>query len=137
CLKIAEQNAAKHTVNIRFLQGDLLQPIQPLTHIQNSHGRATFEYVVLANLPYVPQDYAINQAATHEPKQAIFGGKDGLDLYRRLFAQLNSKAYGLKPKTYVLTESLPPQHKALEEIAKANGFKLQKTADFIQQFVAE
>jgi release factor glutamine methyltransferase len=83
------------------------------------------------NLPYVPDHYRINQAAAMEPKIAIFGGKDGLDIYRRFFAQL--QRFHWKPK-YVLTESLPTQHKDLSAIAKAFGFELQISEDFIQVY---
>ena len=85
---------------------------------------------VLANLPYVPENFQINLAATHEPRHAIFGGPDGLNLYRKLFGQLRQQ----QPK-FVLTEALPPQHPELARIAKAAGFHLQKTEDFIQLFV--
>jgi len=87
----------------------------------------------MANLPYVPDNHTINQAAMQEPKIAIFGGPDGLDLYRKLFAQLsnNNMFTGVK---YVLTESLPPQHPALAKIAKNHGYKQHQEDDFIQVF---
>ncbi len=128
CLAVARQNAKKHNAPIAFAYGDLMRSV---FHTQNSSGRTEFEYVVLANLPYVPDNFHINLAAGHEPRRAIFGGSDGLDLYRRLFAQIDS--LNDKP-TYILTESLPTQHKELAKIAKENGYKLQKTEDFIQQF---
>jgi release factor glutamine methyltransferase len=87
--------------------------------------------VILANLPYVPTEWQINKAAMNEPKIAIFGGQDGLDVYRKLFAQL--KRFSWKPE-YIFTESLPPQHKDLAQLAKEAGFKLYKSEDFIQVF---
>jgi methylase of polypeptide subunit release factors len=66
-----------------------------------------------------------------EPRIAIFGGKDGLDVYRKLFAQL--QRFTWKPK-YVLTEALPPQHENLAAIAAAHGFNLRQSEDFIQVF---
>jgi methylase of polypeptide subunit release factors len=87
--------------------------------------------VILANLPYVPDSYKVNQAAAMEPKIAIFGGRDGLDVYRRFFAQL--QRFSWKPN-YVLTEALPPQHTELTKIAQSSGFKLFKADDFIQVF---
>jgi release factor glutamine methyltransferase len=85
--------------------------------------------LIVANLPYVADDFHINRAATHEPKFAIFGGKDGLDYYRHLFQKLSTKT------TYVLTESLPTQHSNLVNIAESTGFKLKQSQDFIQLFV--
>jgi release factor glutamine methyltransferase len=118
-LAIARSNARKHSVRGQYYQGDLLE------------AWATEYDVLLCNLPYVPDSHTINQAAMFEPKIAIFGGEDGLDLYRRLFAQLATGRYG---KPIVLTESLPFQHKALASIARDNGCKLAKTEDFIQTF---
>jgi release factor glutamine methyltransferase len=121
CLKIARKNAKNHNVNIEFLRGDLLSPLSTTHYPLHS---------ILANLPYVPNDYTINQAAATEPSIAIFGGPDGLDIYRRLFEQLSGQN---KPK-YVLTESFPLQHAKMSKIARKAGYKLTKTDDFIQVF---
>lgn len=125
CLKIARQNAQKHTVDITFFQGDLLTPI-PKSHFTSDR---TQNGIILANLPYVPDSHTINQAAMQEPKIAIFGGPDGLDLYRQLFEQLK-----IQSAAYVLTEALPFQHEELTNIAKKAGYQLAKTDDFIQVF---
>lgn len=118
-LAVAKQNAELHKVNVRLLQRDLL-----------IKANEQFD-VLLCNLPYVPNDFHINTAATHEPEIAIFGGPDGLDVYRRLFTQL---ADGEQKPDYVLTESLPPQHETLEEIAGRAGYKSSRDDDFIQLF---
>lgn len=118
CLSVARKNAEKHDLAIAIRRGDLLES----TAIPDGA-------VVLANLPYVPNDFGINKAALNEPHQAIFGGKDGFDLYRRLFAQLRGK------KATVLAESLPPQHSELAQIARSYGFEQSVDNDFIQVFV--
>lgn len=119
-LQIAEQNAARLHADITFLAGDLLKPLRlPLVDI------------ILANLPYVPDSHTINPAAMQEPHVAIFGGADGLDLYRRLFEQIGS--YKEKP-VLVLTESLPFQHQALSDIAKTAGYSLVHSSDLVQLF---
>jgi release factor glutamine methyltransferase len=120
-LAVAKHNCALHELHLKTAKRDLLK---------NTHKAYD---VILANLPYVPDDWQINKAASKEPKLAIFGGKDGLDVYRRLFEQLSR--FSWRPK-YVLTESLPPQHKTLAKIAKSGGFKLVKSQDFIQVFKA-
>jgi len=122
CLKICRQNARRYNLQIRFIEGDLISPIVKL--------KQTFQ-VVTANLPYVPDDFRLNQAAANEPAQAIFGGPDGLSLYRRLFSQLES--LGEKPR-FVFTESLPTQHESLKNIASKHGYRLEKDQDFIQLF---
>jgi release factor glutamine methyltransferase len=124
CIKIAKQNAKRLDVDVKFFQGDLLLPIQSLEF--------TFQdSIVMANLPYVPDGHTINKAAMFEPKIAIFGGSDGLDLYRRLFGQI---AKSLHQPKYILTESLPFQHKELEQIAISSGYTQMQTEDFIQIF---
>ncbi|MEO8863239.1 MAG: hypothetical protein ABI354_02870, partial [Candidatus Saccharimonadales bacterium] len=105
-----------------FYQGNLLETV-PI-NIANP-------YIVACNLPYVPDSFNINEAAGHEPRHAIFGGADGLDLYRNLFAQINT----LKQRPdYVITESMPPQHESLLSIASNHGYELVKSDDFIQAF---
>ena len=118
CLKVGTQNAERPGARVAFFENNLLQRAEP-------------QDILLANLPYVPDNFQINTAATHEPRHALFGGPDGLDLYRTLFVQITASTW--KPQ-YILAESLPPQHETLAEIAKATGFHLQKTEDFIQLF---
>ncbi len=125
CLKVAKQNAVKLGANVEFCKGNLLQPFYNLS--------PTTYTLVLANLPYVPDSHTINRAATHEPKIAIFGGPDGLDHYRQLFLQIANNLQFDRVK-WVITESLPFQHKALAYVAKQHGYKLVKTEDFIQMF---
>jgi release factor glutamine methyltransferase len=124
-LEIARQNAKRYAADIKFYQGDLLGPLPSTIYRLPST-------IVLANLPYVPDSHTINQAAMHEPKHAIFGGPDGLELYRTLFDQLSTIHYPLS--TVVFTESLPPQHKELARIAEQAGFKQIAEQDFIQVF---
>jgi release factor glutamine methyltransferase len=118
-LAVAKINVDKLTLSISVILSDLLA----------QSGR---DYdVLLCNLPYVPDDFTINRAALQEPKIAIFGGPDGLELYRRLFGQIQELT---KQPLYILTEALPPQHHDLAVIAQGAGYKLEQTNDFIQQF---
>lgn len=120
-LKIAKINVDRFTASINVIKSDLLD-------------KTTENYdVLLCNLPYVPDDFQINLAAGHEPAIAIFGGQDGLDLYRRLLKQLSKRK---NVPLYLLTESMPPQHLALKTIASDNGYGLLKTDDFIQVFTS-
>ena len=137
CLETARANAKNLGADIEFLHGNLLEPISQNGERRKKNGenkkQAEAFSVLLCNLPYVPDNFQINRAATHEPRHALFGGPDGLDMYRELFSQLNALA--TKP-LYILAESLPPQHELLASIAKAAGYKLTKTEDFIQLFQA-
>lgn len=118
CLYMARTNAERLQAEIVLQRGDLLATAGPCD-------------VVTANLPYVPDDFHINTAATHEPARALFGGPDGLDLYRRMFQQIAAQPH--KPR-YVLTESLPSQHMQLRETAQLHGYLLEHTEDFVQLF---
>lgn len=117
--KIAKINVDKFTISLSVIISDLLA------------GAPNDYDVLLCNLPYVPDEYPINEAAAFEPKIALFGGKDGLDLYKRLFGQIGNSP---KQPLYLLIESLPAQHGELDKIAAQAGYKLHKTKDFIQLF---
>jgi release factor glutamine methyltransferase len=82
-LAVARENAARQRARIHFVASDLLAAFaeHPL-----------FDAVV-ANPPYVPDiDSAMLQAEVRdfEPRVALFGGMDGLDLYRRLIPQAHT-----------------------------------------------
>lgn len=126
CLAIARKNAKKYNAKIKFHRGDLLEPLRLGTR---DWGLETT--IVMANLPYVPARHHINKAASHEPAMAIYGGGDGLALYRRLFGQMSARY--AKPR-YVLTEALPYLHAELQLIAENAGFRLHRHEDFIQVF---
>jgi release factor glutamine methyltransferase len=118
-LSVAKHNTHLHELHLHVRKMNLLsRPLRPYD-------------AIITSLPYVPNSWQINEAAMAEPRIAIFGGDDGLDIYRKLFAQLNRFTW--KPR-FVLTESLPPQHELLAEIAKGYGFKLYQSDDFIQVF---
>jgi release factor glutamine methyltransferase len=118
-LQVAKMNVDLFTINISVTQSDLLAQSNPPYDI------------LLCNLPYVPDDYHINTAASHEPRLAIFGGSDGLDYYRQLYEQIANMDQ--KP-LYILTEALPPQHAGLETLARRHQYRLIEQIDFIQVF---
>lgn len=83
-LDIARRNAAANDVleRITFFEGDLLAPLLE---------RRIQVDLVLANLPYVASDELPQlPVSLYEPLLALDGGADGLDLVRRLLAQLPS-----------------------------------------------
>lgn len=79
-LALARRNAARHDVagRIDFRQGDLLGPlVEPVQ-------------MIAANLPYVTTTQWQNsppEIRDHEPRLALDGGSDGLDIIRRLVPQ--------------------------------------------------
>lgn len=120
-LVVAKKNAARLGTDIKFVQGNLLE----------SASSMKSRTMVLANLPYVPDNHDINAPAMNEPKLAIFGGHDGLDLYRNMFKQISNMP--LKP-IYILTESLIFQHNTLAKLASDQSYILKEKSGLIQLF---
>ena len=82
-LRVARLNARKHGVERRmqFFLANLLEGVDPLIFEDR-------DLVVTANLPYVPKGFEVNIETTFEPQVALWGGQDGMDLYRKLLEQL-------------------------------------------------
>ncbi|MBU4347450.1 peptide chain release factor N(5)-glutamine methyltransferase [Patescibacteria group bacterium] len=87
-LLIARKNAKLHQVDkqIKFLQGDLMEPIlkSPLTPLAKGG-----KIIITANLPYLtPSQIKNSPSIKYEPKLALSAGADGLKYYRKLFKQI-------------------------------------------------
>jgi release factor glutamine methyltransferase len=82
-LELASENLAAHGVSglVALAGGDLLEPVSDLAVVPD---------VLTANLPYVRSDEVDRREGSHafEPRAALDGGSDGLDVVRRLVAQL-------------------------------------------------
>ncbi|GIN86493.1 release factor glutamine methyltransferase [Heyndrickxia sporothermodurans] len=81
-LDIAKTNAMNLKADIDFLHGDLLQPIL------NKQEKVD---IILSNPPYIPDEdiHVLSEVVKdYEPHQALFGGVDGLDYYRKLMQQI-------------------------------------------------
>jgi release factor glutamine methyltransferase len=80
-LDIAQLNAVAHGVadRVRFVEADLVTPV-----VERPYD------VVVANLPYVASADVdrLPVAASFEPRSALDGGRDGLDVVRRLVTRL-------------------------------------------------
>jgi release factor glutamine methyltransferase len=107
-LDLAKENAVGHAVAdvIAFAQADLLPA-----------GAPAFD-LVLANLPYIPAGDidGLPIAASFEPRLALDGGPDGLDLVRRLIAALPD---ALRPAGSALLEIGYDQGPAVEAVVAA------------------
>lgn len=84
-LRVAARNVARYGASeqVELLQGDLYDALETL-----APGDDVFDLIV-SNPPYVP-DGAMrelpDEVSLHEPKLALAGGADGLDIYRRILA---------------------------------------------------
>ena len=84
-LQVARTNARKHGMDSRifWLAGDLLAPLL-------SSGLAGKVTAIIANLPYISHDEwdrLSPDVKDFEPRLALDGGPDGLDIYRRLLQE--------------------------------------------------
>lgn len=87
--------------DMRMIQSDLcafLESYQAIIKDKN--------LILTANLPYIPdktfEENAPSNVQKREPKLAFVGGDDGLDLYRKMFAQLQTLVQNVKSLTMFL-----------------------------------
>lgn len=83
-LKIAELNSKELGLPANFYQCDLIEKVND-----------SFD-IMITNLPYIGTErfnFVAHDVAEFEPAVALFGGNDGLVLYRKLFEQLNLKSW--------------------------------------------
>jgi release factor glutamine methyltransferase len=111
-LAIAEENAKRNEVAVRFLLGDLLAPV----------AEERFE-IIVSNPPYVPTTDRATlsvEVREYEPALALFAGGDGLDVYRRL---IPAAFDALTPGGFVALEIGYGQSTAVEALLARSGFK--------------
>ncbi len=97
-LALAMENAAALDADVRFLQGDLFEPVR---------GRRF--HVIVSNPPYIPETLrgCLQAEVEKEPALALFGGPDGLGFYRRIVQEA--------------PEYLHPQGRLILEIGDGQG----------------
>ncbi|MBN1919246.1 MAG: peptide chain release factor N(5)-glutamine methyltransferase [Verrucomicrobia bacterium] len=109
-LEVARANAGRNGVagRITFLEGALFGP-----HIESGVETAD---VIASNPPYIAHtewDELPDEVRLHEPRQALDGGPDGLDVIRALIAGAPDR---LKPGGWLLLEVGYTQAEAVREL---------------------
>jgi len=112
-LEVARSNAMRHKVDSRmeFFEGDLFGPV--------SDG-SRFDFIV-SNPPYIPSGELAElqvDVRKHEPQLALDGGPDGLDIIRRIVADL--PRFLTESGTF-LVEIDPPQSAAVQTMLSETG----------------
>jgi len=107
----------------RVYEGDLFDPLPPALR-----GRVA---IIVANVPYVPTDemrLLPAEARAHEPRVALDGGPDGLDLLRRVAA--GAPAW-LAPGGHLLIETSERQAPSAVAAFVASGLRarVESSAD--------
>lgn len=114
-LSVARHNAEKHGVQqrIRFVEADLLDKCESWTFDYSS--TRTFD-ILTANLPYIPTaTLQTLEIFGREPTLALDGGPDGLQLIRRLLAEITAKQVSAR---LILLEIENRQGEAIQALAR-------------------
>lgn len=107
-LEVARRNATLNGMSIEFLHGSLLTPVA---------GRC-FDLIV-SNPPYIPSadiDLLQPEVRYGDPRSALDGGADGLDIYRAL---IPGAVRGLNPGGWLLVEVGVGQARDVAELFRA------------------
>lgn len=81
-LEVANKNNNKYSANVKFVQGDMLEPL---------YGNK-FD-IIVSNPPYIPDSEIVDSLVKdNEPNIALFGGNDGLKFYRIIVENLHKIA---------------------------------------------
>ncbi len=75
--------------------------------------------LVLANLPYVPENEEVSVEVQHDPATALYGGPDGLDLVRRF---LKEALPHLASRALVMLEVGHDQGNTVRELMQEAGY---------------
>ena len=117
-LKLAEANAARlfgAPETVRFFLGDLYAALP---------GKRFS--LITANAPYVPSGAitGLSREVQKEPKIALDGGKDGLDIIRRIITGAPER---LVPGAFLLLEADPSQMPETARLLEQSGFTAVQT----------
>jgi release factor glutamine methyltransferase len=127
-LSVARKNAKRLSAKIIFKKGDLLAPLKNkiLRFSQNDTP-----IIITANLPYLSRDEwkkCQPEIKKYEPYSAFVGGKTGLEIYKKLFEEINhichsrrrNDSEGLirESRLYIFIEIGHNQKSAITKLAK-------------------
>lgn len=103
-LLVARENALSNLVSVEFIESDLFENLT-----------GTFDYI-LSNPPYIPSavvDTLDKEVKDYEPRLALDGGADGMDIYKRIAAKYLEF---LSPNGTLMMELGVDQAEAIKEL---------------------
>lgn len=102
-LRVARRNARALRLDVRFVRSDLLTSPRVATFAASADA-------LVANLPYLPASDAASlpPEVAADPKVALFGGPDGLEVVRRLVGQARERL----PSAALLALEVDPRNVA-------------------------
>lgn len=105
-LNVSRENASRLNLDVNFIQGDMLDDIYSKYDI------------IISNPPYIETDEEVERIVLdNEPHLALFGGDDGLDLYRKILTNCKKN---LNDKFIIAFEIGYLQKDRVIELAKEN-----------------
>ncbi len=115
-LEVARLNVEKHKLSrrVRLLEGNLCEPLRCM--------KGQFDAIV-SNPPYIPTSEIGNlqpEVKLYEPMEALDGGADGLDVYRKLIPDAHEL---LKERAFLAVEVGAGQADAVARIAQSAGYR--------------
>jgi release factor glutamine methyltransferase len=124
-LALARQNAQRHPTPrpIEFIEGAELQALPPSLRFD----------LLVSNPPYIPTaeiDQLQPEVRDHDPRTALDGGQDGLDVYRYLATE--APAF-LNPAGRLMVEIGDDQAVALRALFKAQNWVVESLDDDYNQ----
>jgi release factor glutamine methyltransferase len=118
-IKVAKQNIENHqlTKQILLIESDLFSKFPKKEYKTKK--------IIIANLPYIgteSNNFIADEVKKNEPKKALFGGKDGLELYEKLLMQIVKKDITFQAMFFEIGFS---QTEEIEKIIKTHLPKTQ------------
>ena len=111
-LAVAQTNAQRLGLDVRFIQGDWLDGIDA------TRPDAGYDLIV-SNPPYIAEGDPHLPALAHEPLSALVAGADGLDDIRRI---VQAAPTHLRPNGWLLLEHGYDQASEVRDLLSARGF---------------
>ncbi len=112
-LQVAKKNACKYNVEskIKFIKSDLFP------------GNDFKFDIIISNPPYIPEKEIekLQEEVKKEPFVALNGGKDGLDVIKRI---IQNSTYFLKKRSFLLLEIGYNQLQGIEKILEKQELKI-------------
>ena len=115
-LAVAQKNAKHLNLHVNFLQSSWFDALTESK--SNSKSNAKFN-IIVSNPPYIVEGDWHMAALTHEPKQALTSGADGLDDIRLIIAQA---PHFLAQNGWLMLEHGYDQAAAVRELLAQRGF---------------